>query len=164
MKIRHLILSLLLLMLGATAGSAEEATDKLSATGIHSSPSSEGANVAFKTLQDGEVVPPTFTVKFLVSGMGIAPAGSKIDNTGHHHLLIDVTEMPDMNLPLPETDHIRHFGKGQIEAELTLLEGEHTLQLLFADYLHTPHDPPVMSAKITITVSADAPPRSEDEE
>ena len=163
MKIRHLILSLLLLVLGATTGSAEEATDKLSATGIHPSPSSEGAAVAFKTLQDGDVVPPTFTVKFLVSGMGIAPAGSKIDNTGHHHLLIDVTEMPDMNLPLPATDHIRHFGKGQTEAELTLLEGEHTLQLLFADYLHTPHDPPVMSAKITITVSTDAPPRNEDE-
>ena len=162
MKFRHLILSLLLL--GATAGSADEATDKLSAMGTHSSPASEGASVAFKTLQDGDLVPPTFAVKFLVSGMGIAPAGSMIDNTGHHHLLIDATEMPDMNLPLPATDHIRHFGKGQTEAELTLSEGEHTLQLLFADYMHTPHEPPVMSDKITITVSADAPPRNENEE
>ena len=164
MKIRHLILSLPLLMLGATAGSTDEATDKLSATGTHSSPSSEGASVAFKTLQDGDFVPPTFTAKFLVSGMSIAPAGSMIDNTGHHHLLIDVTEMPDMNLPLPVSDHIRHFGKGQTEAELTLREGEHTLQLLFADYSHTPHEPPVMSDKITITVSADAPPRNQDQE
>ena len=159
MKFRHPMLSLLLLMLGTTAVPADQATDKMSATGTHRSPSSEGATVGFKTLQDGDLVPPTFTVVFLVSGMGIAPAGSMIDNTGHHHLLIDVTEMPDMNLPLPATDHIRHFGKGQTEAELTLLEGEHTLQLLFADYLHTPHDPPVMSAKITITVSSDAAPR-----
>ena len=162
MKFRHLILSLLLL--GATAGSADETTDKLSAMGTHSSPASEGASVAFKTLQDGDLVPPTFAVKFLVSGMGIAPAGSMIDNTGHHHLLIDATEMPEMNLPLPATDHIRHFGKGQTEAELTLSEGKHTLQLLFADYMHTPHEPPVMSDKITITVSADAPPRNDDEE
>jgi len=164
MKFKHLILSPLLLMLGAVAVSADEATEKLSATGTHSSPSAEGASVSFKALQDGDLVPATFTVKFLVSGMGIAPAGSMIDNTGHHHLLIDATEMPDMNLPLPATDHIRHFGKGQTEAELTLSEGEHTLQLLFADYMHTPHEPPVMSDKITITVSADAPPRNEDEE
>jgi hypothetical protein len=131
MKIRHLMLSLLLL--GTTAVSALEATDDSSAAGTHRSPSSDGASVSFRTLQDGDLVPLTFTVKFLVSGMGIAPAGSKIDNTGHHHLLIDVTERPDMNLPLPATDHIRHFGKGQTEAELTLREGEHTLQLLFAD-------------------------------
>jgi len=164
MKCKHLILSPLLLMLGAVAVSADEATDKFAVTGTHSSPSAEGASVSFKALQDGDLVPPAFTVKFLVSGMGIAPAGSMIDNTGHHHLLIDATEMPDMNLPLPATDHIRHFGKGQTEAELTLSEGEHTLQLLFADYMHTPHEPPVMSDKITITVSADAPPRNEDEE
>jgi len=148
MKFRHLMI--FLLMLGTTAVSAGQAADKLPATGTHRSPSS--------------VVPPKFTVEFQVSGMGIAPAGSKIDNTGHHHLLIDVTEMPDMNLPLPATEHIRHFGKGQTKAELKLSEGEHTLQLLFADYSHTPHEPPVMSDKISITVSADAPPRGEDEE
>jgi len=162
MKFRHLMI--FLLMLGTTAVSAGQAADKLPATGTHRSPSSEGASVGFKTLQDGDVVPPQFTVEFQVSGMGIAPAGSKIDNTGHHHLLIDVTEMPDMNLPLPATEHIRHFGKGQTKAELKLSEGEHTLQLLFADYSHTPHEPPVMSDKISITVSADAPPRGEDEE
>ena len=164
MKFRRLVLSLLLMMLGPTAVSAGEATDKLPATGTHRSPSSDGASVDFKTPQDGDIVPPTFTVTFLVSGMGIAPAGSKIDNTGHHHLLIDVTEMPDMNQPLPATDQIRHFGKGQTETELTLAEGEHTLQLLFADYSHTPHDPTVMSDKIRITVSANAPPPNEDEE
>jgi len=164
MNCRHLMLFLLMLMLGTTAVSADEAADKSSATGTHRSPSSEGASVSFKTIQDGDVVPPTFTVKFLISGMGIAPAGSMIDNTGHHHLLIDVADLPDMDLPLPATDHIRHFGKGQTKAELTLREGEHTLQLLFADFSHTPHEPPVMTDKITITVSVNAPPRNEDEE
>ena len=114
--------------------------------------------VRFQNLQNGAVLPSTFTINFLVDGMEIAPAGSNIANTGHHHLLVDVSELPDMNQPLPATDHVRHFGKGQIKAELSLEEGEHTLQLLFADYLHIPHDPPLISEKITITVSMDADP------
>ncbi len=162
MKFRYLMISLLLI--GTQAVSANEPTDKLPPTGTHRSPSSEGASVGFASLKNGDVVLPTFTVKFMLSGMGIAPAGSKIDNTGHHHLLIDVVDMPDMDQPLPATDHIRHFGKAQTETELTLPEGEHTLQLLFADYSHTPHEPPVMSDKITITVSADAPPPKAEEE
>jgi hypothetical protein len=115
-------------------------------------PSAAGASVSFANLSDGDVVPPVFTVKFAIKGMGIAPAGSQIANTGHHHLLIDVDELPAMNLPLPATDNIRHFGKGQTEVELSLPEGQHTLQLLLADYAHTPHSPPVMSKEITITV------------
>lgn len=164
MKCRQILLSLLLLTLGTTAVPADEASNELPAAGAHRSPSAEGASVGFRTLQDGDFVLPTFSVGFQVSGMGIAPAGTMIDNTGHHHLLIDVTEMPDMNLPLPATGTIRHFGKGQTEAELTLSQGDHTLQLLFADYSHIPHQPPVMSAKITIKVSADAPPHDKDKE
>jgi hypothetical protein len=122
-------------------------------------PSPEGATVGFSNLADGDVVPPDFHVKFTISGMGIAPAGTQIENTGHHHLLIDVDQLPDLNQPLPATEHIRHFGKGQTEAELHLPEGKHTLQLLLADYAHIPHDPPVMSKVITITVAADASPQ-----
>ena len=102
------------------------------------------------------MLPPTFTVNFVITGMGVAAAGSNIDNTGHHHLLIDVTEMPAMDRPLPKSDQIRHFGDAQTEVVLTLVEGKHSLQLLFADYSHTPHDPPVMSELIWITVSKDA--------
>jgi len=125
---------------------------------IHRSPSPPGAEVRIENLADGDVVPPTFTVKFGVSGMDIAPAGTQKENTGHHHLLIDIAELPDMNMPLPATDNIRHFGKGQTETELTLTLGQHTLQLLFADYAHVPHSPPVLSKKITITVK---PPGTE---
>jgi hypothetical protein len=121
-------------------------------------PSAPGATVGFANLADGDVVPPVFTVRFTLSGMDIAPAGTDIPNTGHHHLLIDVAELPDLNQPLPANDHIRHFGKGQTEVELALPEGQHTLQLLLADYAHTPHVPPVMSPKITITVKAPAAP------
>ncbi len=101
---------------------------------------------------DGATVQETFKVKFGLSGMGVAPAGQNIKNTGHHHLLIDLDKLPDLTKPLPATDQIRHFGGGQTETELTLTPGEHTLQLLLGNYMHIPHDKPVMSKKITITV------------
>jgi len=101
---------------------------------------------------DGATVRETFKVKFGLSGMGVAPAGQNIKNTGHHHLLIDLDKLPDLTKPLPATDQIRHFGGGQTETELTLTPGEHTLQLLLGNYMHILHDEPVMSKKITITV------------
>jgi len=119
-------------------------------------PSAPGATVAFANLADGDVVPPGFTVRFSISGMGIAPAGSAIENTGHFHLLIDLPQLPDLSQPLPANEHIVHFGKGQTSAELDLAEGEHALQLLLADYAHVAHEPPVMSELITITVSSAA--------
>ena len=101
----------------------------------------------------GASVKSPVTVVFGLTGMGIAPAGVKFDNTGHHHLLID-TELPaDLTQPLPVSDAIRHFGKGQTETTLDLPPGKHTLQLLFADFTHTPFPPNVASKKITITVT-----------
>ena len=38
-------------------------------------------------------------MQFGLKGMGIAPAGVKMENTGHHHLLID-TEAPSAPAPL----------------------------------------------------------------
>ena len=149
-----LIHSLMLtLLLGINSAAAEET----SGSGhVQRSPSAEGSSVGFANLSDGDIVPPQFAVRFTISGMGIAPAGSQIDNTGHHHLLIDLDEPPPMDRPLPANENILHFGKGQTDTELTLAEGVHTLQLLLADYAHVPHDPPVMSERISITVSRDA--------
>ena len=112
----------------------------------------EGTTVYFVSPKNGETVGQTFTVRFGLKGMGIAPAGVQFANTGHHHLLVDMAEPPNMDAALPVTDNIRHFGAGQTEAEIKLPPGKHTLQLLFADYLHIPHDKPVMSEKITIEV------------
>jgi hypothetical protein len=93
------------------------------------------------------------TVRFGLKGMGIAPAGVKFDNTGHHHLLVDM-DISDVKLdePMPATDKLLHFGKGQTETTLTLPPGKHTLELVFADALHKSFDPPLHSQKITITV------------
>jgi hypothetical protein len=100
---------------------------------------------------DGDAVASPVTVRFGLRGMGIAPAGVAMENTGHHHLLIDAAA-PAFNLPVPADANHVHFGKGQTEAQVTLAPGKHTLQLLLADHLHIPHDPPVMSQAITITV------------
>lgn len=101
---------------------------------------------------DGAVVPETFTVKFGLSGMDLAPAGVDRANTGHHHLLIDKPELPSLQASLPSTDRVRHFGKAQTEAEISLEPGEHVLQLVLGNYLHVPHDNPVISEPVTITV------------
>jgi hypothetical protein len=112
-----------------------------------------GAEVYFIAPQNGAKLHGPVTIKFGLKGMGIAPAGIKFDNTGHHHLLID-TDLSSVNLdaPMPATGKIVHFGKGQTETTLTLPPGKHTLQLIFADYLHQSFDPPLTSKKITITV------------
>jgi hypothetical protein len=112
-----------------------------------------GAEVYFIAPQNGAKLHSPVTIKFGLKGMGIAPAGIKFDNTGHHHLLID-TDLSEVKLdaPMPATDKIVHFGKGQTETTLTLPPGKHTLQLVFADYLHQSFDPPLTSKKITITV------------
>ncbi|HYB33192.1 MAG TPA: DUF4399 domain-containing protein [Steroidobacteraceae bacterium] len=130
------------LLLAASLALAQERT-----------PSPAGAAVYIISPKDGATVHNPVLVQFGLKGMGIAPAGIKFDNSGHHHLLIDTDPPANMSAALPATDKIVHFGKGQTETTLTLTPGKHTLQLLFADMNHTPHDPPVISPKITITVA-----------
>lgn len=101
--------------------------------------------------KDGAALSNPVRVVFGLRGLGVAPAGVNALNTGHHHLLID-TDLPRLDQPIPATKNIRHFGGGQTETQLILLPGSHTLQLLVGDYSHMSFMPPLMSAKITITV------------
>jgi len=112
----------------------------------------ESATVYILAPKDGETVSSPVTIRFGLKGMGIAPAGVNHPNTGHHHLLVDLPKLPDVNAALPVTDNIKHFGAGQTETELTLPPGKHTLQLILGDYLHIPHEKPIVSERITITV------------
>ena len=111
------------------------------------------AEVYIISPRDGDTVNGEITVRFGLRGMGVAPAGADVANTGHHHLLIDMDALPPLDMPLPKTDQLRHFGGGQTETTLELEPGTHTLQLLLGNYSHVPHNPPVMSEKITITVT-----------
>jgi hypothetical protein len=119
--------------------------------GIPRSGRPDDARVYFITPTAGETVTSPVTVRFGLAEMGVAPAGVEKGGTGHHHLIVDA-ELPPVGLPVPATDHYRHFGHGQTEVVLELAPGEHTLQLLLGDHLHMPHDPPVISERITISV------------
>jgi len=129
------------LMAGLFASSAWAAT-----------PAPPEARAYLITPNDGDVVSSPVHVRFGLSGMGVAPAGVERENTGHHHLLINLETPPAPGLPVPSDENHRHFGGGQTETMVELAPGSHTLQLLLGDHNHFPHDPPVMSEKITITV------------
>ena len=115
-------------------------------------PSNEGTSVYFISPANGELVNNPVTVKFGLKGMGIAPAGIKKSNTGHHHLLINVKNKPAFDKPIPADKKHKHFGGGQTQTTLNLPKGKHTLQLLMGDNNHIPHQPPVISEQITINV------------
>ena len=112
-------------------------------------PSPQGAAVHFVGLNDGAKLPTRVTIRFGLRDMGVAPAGLERANSGHHHLLID-TELPPLDKPIPNDFNHLHFGAGQTEAEVTLKPGPHTVQLLFGDKDHVPHNPPVMSPRIRV--------------
>ena len=114
-------------------------------------PSAPGAEVYFIDLKDGATVPAKLKIYFGLRNMGVAPAGSDRENSGHHHLLVD-TELPPLDQPIPNDFNHLHFGAGQTETEITLKPGAHTLQLLMGDKDHIPHTPPVMSALIRVRV------------
>jgi hypothetical protein len=126
------------------------------AEGLKSQPAPDGAAVYFIEPKDGAVIKGPLRVVFGLKGMGIAPAGIDFPGSGHHHLLINVDELPPANLPIPADDKHRHFGGGQTETELTLKPGVYTLQLLLGDRFHVPHNPPVVSEKIRITIEGPA--------
>lgn len=123
----------------------------LMAAGLPRTPAPAGARLYFITPAANARVTGPVLVRFGLSGMGVAPAGTVAENTGHHHLIID-SPLPPLDQPLPMDEKHLHFGKGQTETTLSLKPGKHTLQLILGDHSHIPHDPAVMSEKITITV------------
>ena len=122
-------------------------------------PSAPGATVYTVNLADGDTVSGPVKVVFGLSGMGVAPAGTEKENTGHHHIFLnrapfgegaDDADMTESGI-YADDNHI-HFGGGQTETTLDLAPGTHTIQLVLGDLYHVPHNPPVMSEQITITV------------
>ena len=122
-------------------------------------PAPGGAKLYFVNLKDGDKVSSPVKVVFGLSGMGVAPAGIEKKNTGHHHIFINRPELgkgedgaDELDLNIPADDNHKHFGGGQTEASLELPAGQHTLQLVLGDKDHIPHNPPIASPRITITV------------
>lgn len=124
------------------------------ARAVDRTPAPATARVYFVGLKDGETVKSPLTLHFGLSGMGVAPAGIVVENTGHHHLFVDTPLPSDSSQPVPAVEgKVLHFGKGQTETTLTLAPGKHTLQLELADARHVPHEAPVVSEVITVIVA-----------
>ena len=112
---------------------------------------SANPKVYFINLEDGDRVESPFLIQFGLSGMGIAPAGTDRSNTGHHHLLINVDDI-DLSKPIPSSSNHIHFGGGQTESLVDLMPGDYSMQLVLGDMTHTPHNPPIISQRVNITV------------
>ena len=116
----------------------------------------DDASVYFIEPANGDVVDLNesgqISVVFGLKGMQVAPAGVGTPNSGHHHLLINLEQLPNLNAPLPASDQVLHFGKGQTSTSLELPPGKHRLQLILGNQVHIPHDPPVISEVIEIEV------------
>lgn len=140
---------------GATAASAPTApaAPVSGSGGTRRHASAPNAKVYFVYPTEGSYVSRTPVVRFGLINMGVAPAGVEKANTGHHHLLIDAP-LPPLDQPIPTDFNHLHFGSGQTEAQVNLPLGQHTLQLLLGDENHIPHDPPVYSKPVKITVTA----------
>ena len=144
--------SILLAILLAPGMGAVFAQDATKPAGVEQKKAPAGASVFIVSPKDGETVGQEFTVKFGAKGVAIRPAGDPTPGTGHHHLLIDVAELPPGNAPIPNDATHKHYGKGQTEDVIKLPPGDHTLQLDFADTSHVQFNPPIVSKKITVHV------------
>ena len=144
MQIQRAALFTAILLVAAGVASAEQAP-------LPRTAAPEGAAAYIISPKNGATVSSPVTVVFGLAGMGVAPAGVALPNTGHHHLIIDAP-LPDLDLPIPTDENHRHFGGGQTEVKISLPPGAHTLQLVLGDQNHVPHTNPIVSEKITITV------------
>ena len=140
-SLASLALSALLLAAASAAGADE----------MPRTPAPPGATVYIIAPASGATVSSPVTVRFGLTGMGVAPAGVANAKTGHHHLIID-SPTPDLSLAVPKDAKRIHFGGGQTETTVELTPGKHTLQLVLGDANHIPHQPPIVSQVIEITV------------
>src|SRR5215469_17416873 len=136
---RTLIVAVLILAAPLATHAQTPAAPAAPAAAAARTSSPPGAEAYIISPKNGARVKSPVELRFGLKGMGVAPAGVKFDNTGHHHLLIDTDAPADLNAPLPTTDKVKHFGKGQTEASIELTPGKHTLQLIIGDENHIPH-------------------------
>lgn len=133
----------------------EHSHDHKAAEGVVMQEITDGQNVYFANLEDGQVVTSPLTVEFGVEGMEVEPAGEIKENSGHHHLLINHDFIPSGEV-IPAGDSTKlHFGKGQTSTEVNLEPGEYRLTMQFANGAHMSYGEK-MSKTISVSVEAEA--------
>ena len=115
--------------------------------------------VFFRQPTTAAIVPPTFVVKMGAVGVTVDPSGEVLPGSGHMHILVDTDFIPAGEIIPTDEQHL-HFGDGSLEVELTLPPGEHTLQLQFADGVHTALEGDEYLDTIIVFVEEDAAEQS----
>lgn len=120
-------------------------------TGVATAPAFAGS-VTFSNITDGSTAGTPVHLEFAVDGMEVRPAKEGLqEGTGHFHLLIDAPESYDVGQAIPFDETHLHFGKAQVEADVPLSSGSHTLTLQFANAVHESYGE---EFRKTITVTA----------
>ncbi len=107
--------------------------------------------VTFTEPKDGATVASPVKVKWAAQNFRVEPAGAVNAGAGHLHVMVD-TPCIAVGQVIVNDDTHKHYGKAQMEAELTLTPGKHTLCLQAADGAHVALTGAGMTQQITITV------------
>jgi hypothetical protein len=114
-------------------------------------PTKAPPRVFFVSPADGESVTSPVHVTMGAENFIIEPAGVRNPGAGHLHIIVDAECIkPNQDIPKDET-HL-HFPNGELEADLDLAPGTHTLCLQAGDGYHTALFGEGMTQTITITV------------
>ncbi len=101
---------------------------------------------------DGAAVSSPVKLVMTAENFVVEPANdAAVDGHGHLHIMVD-TDCIEPGLGIPKDETHLHFGQGQLEAELELAAGEHTLCLQAADGFHVALDGAGMTNTISIVV------------
>lgn len=116
-------------------------------------------SVRFASPLTGATVPPTFNINMAAAGLIVEPAGEITELGGHMHILVNTDFIPAGDV-IPSDEQHLHYGKAQLDTELTLEPGEHTLRLQFANGAHIALEGDQYRDEIVINVAEDAAAQS----
>lgn len=117
----------------------------------YAAPAAGQARVFFTSPSDGATVTSPVKVAMGAENFVIEPAGKVKAGAGHLHIMVDTDCVAAGEVVPADAAHL-HYGKGQLEAELALLPGTHTLCLQAADGAHIALVGAGMTQKITLSV------------
>ncbi len=136
-----------------TARSALALTLLLVLAGLSAYAASAGsqARVFFTSPSDGATVTRPVKITMGAENFIVEPAGPVKAGAGHLHIMVDADCVAAGQVVPSDATHL-HYGKGQLEAELALSPGTHTLCLQAADGAHIALAGAGMTQKMTLTV------------
>lgn len=114
-------------------------------------PAAPVAQVSFVEPAHGSTVSSPVRIKLAAENFVVEPAGEVKAGAGHLHIIVDEDCVAAGQVIAKDATHL-HYGQGQLEAQIELTSGLHTLCLQAADGAHVALPGTGMTQKINITV------------